>query len=84
MLLDALPDTTLSAFTVIEDVLSRTVGVTVIVVVVFDTDAEYAIVDDTNVGDKVPLLIVKFDKSLLFDNTLVSVCNCKNPLIRGD
>ena len=73
MSLDAVPDTTLTAFTVTREVLSNTVGVTVNVVVAFDTDAEYAVVDDTNMGDKVPLLIVKFDKSLLFDNTLVTV-----------
>ena len=75
MSLDAVPDTTLTAFTVTREVLSNTVGVTVNVVVAFDTDAAYAVVDDTNTGDKVPLLIVRFDKSLLFDNTLVAVCN---------
>ena len=73
MLLDVVPDVTLTAFTVTSELLSSTVGVTVNVVVAFDTDAAYAVVDDTNTGDKVPLLIVKLDKSLLFDNTLVTV-----------
>ena len=40
MSLDAVPDTTLTAFTVTREVLSSTVGVTVNVVVAFDTDAE--------------------------------------------